>query len=81
MDARREFRRIRTGLPVLEKLKDEFPTYKILVTFFSPSGYENVVKKKNIADSICYLPFDTKKNVYEFLSQINLELFFTVSEV
>lgn len=66
------------GLPVLEKLKDKFPTYKILVTFFSPSGYENVVKKKNIADSICYLPFDTKKNVNEFLSQINVELFFTV---
>lgn len=66
------------GLPVLEKLKDQFPSYKILVTFFSPSGYENVVKKKNIADVICYLPFDTKKNVREFLSQVNAELFFTV---
>ncbi|RZJ43552.1 MAG: 3-deoxy-D-manno-octulosonic acid transferase [Chryseobacterium sp.] len=66
------------GLPVLEKLKDQFPNHKILVTFFSPSGFENVVKKKNIADVICYLPFDTKKNVREFISHINVELFFTV---
>lgn len=66
------------GLPVLERLKDEFPHYKILVTFFSPSGLENVVKKKNIADAICYLPFDTKQNVKEFLAQMNVELFFTV---
>lgn len=66
------------GLPVLEKLKDEFPHYKILVTFFSPSGLENVIKKKNITDAICYLPFDTKQNVKEFLAQMNVELFFTV---
>ncbi|MCU7618313.1 3-deoxy-D-manno-octulosonic acid transferase [Chryseobacterium sp. PBS4-4] len=66
------------GLPVLEKLKDEFPDHKILVTFFSPSGYENVVKKKNIADVICYLPFDTKRNVSEFISHLDVELFFTV---
>ena len=33
------------GLPVLEKLKENFPQHKILVTFFSPSGYENLVKK------------------------------------
>lgn len=66
------------GLPVLEKLKDEFPNHKILITFFSPSGLENVVKKKNIADAICYLPFDTERNVKEFLAQMNVELFFTV---
>lgn len=66
------------GLPVLEKLKDEFPHYKILVTFFSPSGLENVIKKQNIADAICYLPFDTKQNVKEFIAQMNVELFFTV---
>jgi len=66
------------GLPVLEKLKNQFPHYKILITFFSPSGLENVIKKKNIADAICYLPFDTKKNVKEFLAQMNVELFFTV---
>ncbi|WP_426475230.1 3-deoxy-D-manno-octulosonic acid transferase [Chryseobacterium balustinum] len=66
------------GLPVLEKLKEEFPTHKILITFFSPSGYENVVKKKHIADAVCYLPFDRKSTVKEFVSQFDCELFFTV---
>lgn len=66
------------GLPVLEKLKEQFPQHKILVTFFSPSGYENVVKKKYLADVICYLPFDKKRTVNEFVSQFNTELFFTV---
>ena len=33
------------GLPVLEKLKEKYPNHKVLITFFSPSGYENVVKK------------------------------------
>ncbi|GAA4149095.1 glycosyltransferase N-terminal domain-containing protein [Chryseobacterium ginsenosidimutans] len=66
------------GLPVLEQLKDKFPTCKILVTFFSPSGYENVIKKKNIADVICYLPFDKKSYVKEFTSQFSVKLFFTV---
>src|ERR1700750_2591271 len=66
------------GLPVLEKLKEKFPTHKILVTFFSPSGYENVVKKKHIADVICYLPFDKKATIKEFISQFDPELFFTV---
>lgn len=66
------------GLPVLEKLKEHFPTHKILVTFFSPSGYENVIKKKHIADVICYLPFDKKSTIKEFVSQFQTELFFTV---
>lgn len=66
------------GLPVLEKLKENFPGHKILITFFSPSGYENVSKKKHIADVICYLPFDKKNTVKEFISQFHTELFFTV---
>jgi 3-deoxy-D-manno-octulosonic-acid transferase len=66
------------GLPVLEKLKENFPQHKVLVTFFSPSGYENVVKKKHIADVMCYLPFDKKNTIREFVSQFNTELFFTV---
>jgi 3-deoxy-D-manno-octulosonic-acid transferase len=66
------------GLPVLEQLKEKFPTHKFLVTFFSPSGYENVIKKKNIADVICYLPFDKKSYVKEFVAQFSVELFFTV---
>lgn len=66
------------GLPVLEKLKKNFPNHKVLITFFSPSGYENVVKKKNIADAVCYLPFDRKSIVKEFVSQFDCQLFFTV---
>lgn len=66
------------GLPVLEKLKDQYPDCKILLTFFSPSGYENVIKKKHIADVICYLPFDKKSTVAEFISQFDVQLFFTV---
>lgn len=66
------------GLPVLEQLKERFTDHKILVTFFSPSGYENVVKKKNIADVICYLPFDKKSAVKEFTGQFDVQLFFTV---
>jgi len=66
------------GLPVLEQLKERFADHKILVTFFSPSGYENVVKKKNIADVICYLPFDKKSAVKEFTDQFDVRLFFTV---
>lgn len=66
------------GLPVLEQLKERFPMHKILVTFFSPSGYENVVKRKHIADVICYLPFDKKSVVKEFVSQFSVELYFTV---
>lgn len=66
------------GLPVLEQLKERFADHKILVTFFSPSGYENVVKKKNIADVICYLPFDKKSAVKEFTDHFDVQLFFTV---
>lgn len=66
------------GLPVLEKLKKEFPTHKILVTFFSPSGYDHVIKKKTIADAVCYLPFDTEKWVKEFIGHFKTDLFFTV---
>lgn len=66
------------GLPVLEQLKERFTDHKILVTFFSPSGYENVVKKKHIADVICYLPFDKKSAVKDFTGQFDVQLFFTV---
>lgn len=66
------------GLPVLEQLKQKLPNHKILVTFFSPSGYENVVKKKTIADVICYLPFDSRKKIKEFMAHFSTQLFFTV---
>ncbi|MCL1670144.1 3-deoxy-D-manno-octulosonic acid transferase [Elizabethkingia ursingii] len=66
------------GLPVLERLKIQYPDYKILVSFFSPSGYENVVKKKHIADAICYLPFDKKNTIQQFVNSFQTALFFTV---
>ncbi|MBF8457683.1 3-deoxy-D-manno-octulosonic acid transferase [Kaistella sp. G5-32] len=66
------------GLPVLEKLKIKFPGHKILITFFSPSGYDNVIKKNTIADAICFLPFDTEDWVKEFTSNFKTEIFFTV---
>lgn len=66
------------GLPVLEKLKIKFPGHKILITFFSPSGYDNVIKKNTIADAICFLPFDTEDWVKEFTSNFKTDIFFTV---
>ncbi len=54
------------GLPILEKLKLAYPTHKLLLTFFSPSGYE-IKKKTQAAHVVTYLPMDTKKKVREFL--------------
>ena len=53
------------GRPLMERLRREHPEYKILLTFFSPSGYE-VRKNYQGADVICYLPFDTLGNVASF---------------
>ena len=61
------------GRPILEKLKAQFPTKKIVLTFFSPSGYE-VQKNYEVADVVCYLPLDSKKNAQKFLSFINPEI-------
>lgn len=58
------------GLPVMEELKLHYPTHKILLTFFSPSGYE-VKKNTLVADTVCYLPMDTKKNVSLFLQTVH----------
>lgn len=54
------------GRPLMEKIKKQYPQYKILLTFFSPSGYE-VRKNYEGADVICYLPFDNKNDVRMFL--------------
>ena len=54
------------GRPLMERLRREHPEYKILLTFFSPSGYE-VRKDYEGADVVCYLPFDTPGNVRSFL--------------
>ncbi|MGS2740287.1 3-deoxy-D-manno-octulosonic acid transferase [Sinomicrobium sp. M5D2P17] len=61
------------GLPVIEKIKAEFPDRKILVTFFSPSGYE-VKKGSKAADIITYLPLDTRRNAKKFLNMVKPEL-------
>lgn len=58
------------GRPMMEKIKAEHPGYKILLTFFSPSGYE-VRKNYNGADVICYLPFDTPYRVKKFVNLAN----------
>ena len=54
------------GRPLMERLRKEHPEYKILLTFFSPSGYE-VRKNYEGADIICYLPLDTITNARRFL--------------
>ena len=57
------------GRPLMEQLRREHPEYKILLTFFSPSGYE-VRKNYEGADLICYLPLDTITNARRFLRTI-----------
>lgn len=61
------------GLPIIEKLKLQYPTHKIVVSFFSPSGYE-VKKNSAIADCMVYLPLDTKINAKRFVKAIHPEL-------
>ncbi len=58
------------GRPMIEKIRAAYPEYKILLTFFSPSGYE-VRKDYDGADVVCYLPFDTPRRVKRFLQLAN----------
>lgn len=57
------------GRPVMEEIRRRYPVYTILLTFFSPSGYE-IRKNYNGADYIFYLPLDTKQNAARFISLI-----------
>ena len=61
------------GRPVLEKIKEIHPGKKIVVTFFSPSGYE-VRKNYALADAIFYLPLDTAENAKRFVALLNPEI-------
>ncbi|WP_417363387.1 3-deoxy-D-manno-octulosonic acid transferase [Galbibacter sp.] len=61
------------GLPIIEQCKKEYPEHKILVSFFSPSGYE-VKKNTQAADLVCYLPMDTQSNMKRFLELVHPEL-------
>ena len=58
------------GRPIIETIRQRFPHYKILLTFFSPSGYE-VRKNYDGADVVCYLPIDTPFKVKKFLHLAN----------
>lgn len=58
------------GRPLIEKIKRESPEFKILLTFFSPSGYE-VRCNYPMADVVCYLPFDTSANARRFVDLVN----------
>ncbi len=65
------------GRPIMERLRKTHPEYKILLTFFSPSGYE-VRKNYEGADIICYLPLDTPLNVRRFFRMIHPEAAFFI---
>ncbi|MFD1062237.1 3-deoxy-D-manno-octulosonic acid transferase [Winogradskyella litorisediminis] len=57
------------GLPVIQEFKKIYPNYKVVVSFFSPSGYENK-KNSKYADCVVYLPLDTPSNARKFLNAV-----------
>ena len=65
------------GLPIMKRLKQQFPQHKIVLTFFSPSGYE-VRKNTPFADVVCYLPLDTFFNAKRFVQLVHPEKVFFV---
>ncbi len=58
------------GRSVLEKINKQYPSYKIIISFFSPSGYE-IRKNYSLAEKVYYLPLDTKSNAKKFIEHIN----------
>ena len=65
------------GLPVIEVIKQKYPAHKIIVTFFSPSGYE-VRKNNTVADVTVYLPLDTASNAKQFIQLVHPEMVFFI---
>jgi len=61
------------GRPVIENIKRKYSSYKVLLTFFSPSGYE-VRKNYKDADYVFYLPADTRRNASGFVGMLNIKL-------
>ncbi len=61
------------GRPLIERIRREYPNYFVVLSFFSPSGY-NHLKHYPSADLVCYLPLDTFENAEKFLSTINPSL-------
>lgn len=60
------------GRPVIEEIQNRYPEYKIVITFFSPSGYE-IIKKRNEFEYVYYMPFDTPQNAKKFIDIVNPE--------
>jgi 3-deoxy-D-manno-octulosonic-acid transferase len=65
------------GRPVIEAFRDNFPDFFIIVTFFSPSGYE-VRKNYEKADHICYLPLDSRASARRFVQVVNPRIVFFI---
>lgn len=65
------------GLPVIEKIKIQYPNHKIVITFFSPSGFE-VRKNNQVADCTVYLPLDSIKNAKKFVKIVHPEMVFFI---
>ena len=65
------------GRPMIEKMRAEHPEYRVVLTFFSPSGYLPA-KNYQLADIVCYLPFDTKRNVVRFLDMVRPKMAFFI---
>ncbi len=61
------------GRPIIEKIRKEYSNHKIVLTFFSPSGYE-VRKNYDEVDVVCYLPLDTKSNAIKFIDLVHPEI-------
>ncbi|PHR26970.1 MAG: 3-deoxy-D-manno-octulosonic acid transferase [Fluviicola sp.] len=59
------------GLPLMHKIKTETPDVFLLVTFFSPSGFEHYQKREHHADFVCYLPLDTPSNAKKFIQHFS----------
>lgn len=66
------------GLPLMNKIKNENPDVFLLVTFFSPSGFEHYHKRKHQVDYACYLPADTPANARKFMQHFQPEQAFFV---
>lgn len=65
------------GRPLIEAIKEKNPDYKIIISFFSPSGYE-IRKNYNLADAVIYLPCDSPKNARKLLDLIKPNLVFFI---
>ncbi len=65
------------GRPLIERIKKEYPNHRIIISFYSPSGYE-VRKDYSLADSVVYLPLDTKRNARRFLDLVSPKMIFFI---